>query len=202
MEITAQRAKIPGRRELARAAAGMLALSAAISLAAVVGLPGEDAVEGRVERAGTREWVRDAAEAVIGLGAAPAVLLTVLAGSLAVWRRWGLRVALVVPATVLVAVVARASEVLLDGDAPSGHTAYVTAMFGLFVVLALDRGRRAAALLAALPVVAMGPAGVVMDYHSPLEVLAGYALGAGWLLALLATVAGRAGSGLGSRRHA
>ena len=74
----------------------------------------------------------------------------------------------------------------LDPSFPSGHTAYVTAVLGLMVVLLAQRQRWGLAAAAGLVVVAMGPSRVLLGVHWLSDVLAGYAIGLAWLLLILA----------------
>jgi len=72
----------------------------------------------------------------------------------------------------------------LDPSFPSGHTAWATALFGLIFMLAIRRRRYRAAAGAALIVTAMGPSRLLLGVHYFSDVLAGYAVGLAWLLAL------------------
>jgi membrane-associated phospholipid phosphatase len=195
MEITAQRARV--------AAAVALALGLAFVAASVWGpLPGDDALESAIESGGDDRALRDVAEAVTALGDTPVALATVAALALVVWRVAGPRLALVLLLAALMAPLTKLTEGPLGSDSPSGHAAYAAAVFGFCVVLALAARRRLLAALAGAPVVAMPLALVLIDSHSPTEALAGLLLGAGWLLALLATVAGGARPDRRRRRHA
>lgn len=68
---------------------------------------------------------------------------------------------------------------------PSGHAAYAVAVYGLVAWVAHARGHRGLAGALALPVLLMGPALALLGNHYPADILAGYALGLGWLLLLL-----------------
>jgi len=72
---------------------------------------------------------------------------------------------------------------------PSGTTAFVTSVFGLAAWLAWRGGHRTAAAGCALMVVAVGPGVIAIGEHYPSDVLAGYATGGAWLLAVLALAA-------------
>ena len=166
-----------------------LALGVACVVATLLGPPpGDDELEGAIEEGAENAALLDAAEAVAVLGDAPVALATVAVVALAVWRLRGPRLAAVAPLAALMAPVTSLTEGPLGSDSPSGHSAYVAAVFGFLVLLALDAGRRALAALAALPIVAMSFALVLIDSHSPIEVVAGLLLGGGWLFAVLATV--------------
>jgi membrane-associated phospholipid phosphatase len=68
---------------------------------------------------------------------------------------------------------------------PSGHAAYAVAVYGVVSWLAFGRGHRGVAGALALPVVLMGPALALLGNHYPADIVAGYALGLGWLLLVL-----------------
>jgi membrane-associated phospholipid phosphatase len=86
---------------------------------------------------------------------------------------------------------------LENGSLPSGHAAYVTSLFGLIAFLAWTRGQKDIAALALALILAVGIALIVRGSHFPGDVLAGFALGAGWTLTcILATVRLRLSSGL------
>lgn len=161
--------------------------------------PGDDELESAIESGGDNRALRESAEAVAALGDAPVALATVLVIALAVWRLAGPRLALVAPLAALMAPLTSLTEGPLGSDSPSGHSAYVAAVFGFLVLLALGARRRFLAALAATPIVAMPLALILIDSHSPIETLAGLMLGGGWLMAVLATVV--AGD-LRRRRHA
>lgn len=184
MEITAQRARV------AAAGAASLALGLAFVAASVWGpLPGDDELEAAIESAGDSGVLHDAAEAVAVLGDAPVAFVTVVVVALVAWRHGGPRLALVVGLASFMAPVTALTEGPLGSDSPSGHSAHVAAIFGFLVLLALRERRRLLAAAAAVPIVAMALALILIDSHSPTEVLAGLLLGAGWLLAVLALVA-------------
>lgn len=64
---------------------------------------------------------------------------------------------------------------------PSGHVVYAVTVFGAAAWLAWGRRRDIAAVLLVL-IAAMGPFRVIADAHYLSDVLAGYAVGAAWLL--------------------
>ena len=68
---------------------------------------------------------------------------------------------------------------------PSAHSAYAVSVFGMASWLMFRRGRRALSYALALPVVLMGPALALLGNHYPADVLAGYAVGLAWLIAVL-----------------
>jgi undecaprenyl-diphosphatase len=82
---------------------------------------------------------------------------------------------------------------------PSGHTAYATAFYGTLALVAVRAGRKDVAAVFAALVVLMGPARVAGGFHLVSDVVAGYAVGAAWLLAVTAARSRRAG---GSPRRA
>ncbi|MEA2157522.1 MAG: superfamily [Solirubrobacteraceae bacterium] len=69
---------------------------------------------------------------------------------------------------------------------PSGHAAFACAMGGVLALLAWSRGLWEAALIVAGVAFATGVSRVFSGAHALSDVLAGYALGAGWLLVVLA----------------
>jgi membrane-associated phospholipid phosphatase len=72
------------------------------------------------------------------------------------------------------------------GNFPSGHVVYITSLCGLLAWFALARGHRTTFAALLLPILAMGPLRVLDGAHWPSEVLAGYALGLAWTIAVLA----------------
>ncbi len=72
-----------------------------------------------------------------------------------------------------------------ENNFPSGHAAFAVSVYGAAGFLAWNAGHRALAGALALPVVLMGPALALLGNHYPADVLAGYALGLAWLLAVL-----------------
>ena len=68
---------------------------------------------------------------------------------------------------------------------PSGHVTYATALFGYLGYLSLERRRPEGALVAVLLIAIMGVARLITGAHFPSDVLGGYLLGAGWLLAVI-----------------
>lgn len=68
---------------------------------------------------------------------------------------------------------------------PSGHVAFVTAVFGMTGLLAAARGRPILAGCCAVPVVGIGPAVLIGGGHVASDVLGAYLLAAAWVLAIL-----------------
>ncbi len=134
------------------------------------------------------------AHALDFLGRPPVALTVVALLALVVARRLGWRHAALVIAglgasaitTLLKHLVDRQrppGRIELDPSFPSGHTAWATAVFGLIFVLAIRR-RHYWPAAAALIVAAMGPSRLLLGVHYFSDVLAGYAIGLAWLLAL------------------
>ena len=69
---------------------------------------------------------------------------------------------------------------------PSGHTAYAAAVFGAIGVVSAQRRFWPGVALAAVIIAGMGPARVLGGYHLVSDVVAGYAVGAAWLLLVMA----------------
>lgn len=196
------------RRREALFAAGFLALTVAllgVYVARRGPLPGEAAlylrplippIEGR--------WVNDLALAVIDLGSPGIALGAVVAFVvflLAAGERTG---AVLVLAASTIAPVSAVLKPLFGerpiqklepvAHYPSGHVAFVAAVYGMLALLALARarGRRgrgrgrfllAAALL--VPVVAIGPAVLIGGGHVASDVAGAYGLAAAWILVVL-----------------
>lgn len=72
-----------------------------------------------------------------------------------------------------------------SGNFPSGHVVYVTSLCGLLAWFALARGHRATFAAMLLLIFAMGPLRILDGAHWPSDVLAGYALGLAWTIAVL-----------------
>lgn len=72
-----------------------------------------------------------------------------------------------------------------EDNFPSGHAAYAAAVYGAVSWLAFASGHRVLAGALALPVALMGPALALLGNHYPADILAGYALGLAWLIAVL-----------------
>jgi undecaprenyl-diphosphatase len=75
---------------------------------------------------------------------------------------------------------------------PSGHTAYAMAFYGALLVIALRHGRRDIAAVFGGLIVLMGVARLAGGFHLVSDVVAGYAVGAAWLLLVYAFGRGRA----------
>ncbi len=71
---------------------------------------------------------------------------------------------------------------------PSGHTTFVTAVVGYLGVIAWRRGQKEIAVAAALLVLCEGPTRVTAGTHLVGDVVAGYCLGAAFLIAALTWV--------------
>ena len=80
-----------------------------------------------------------------------------------------------------------------ENNFPSGHTAYVTSVYGMTAWLAHERRHRMLSFALAVPVLLIGPSLAVQGNHYPADVVAGYGLGCAWAIAVL--VAGEAWTG-------
>ena len=175
--------------------AGVLAVCW-LAVALLGGLPGdlESAAKVREERL---SWVALApAHALDWLGRPlPAAATVALLGAW-IWRRIGWRHALLVIGATGVTLITwlikdavdrsrPADAGLGDPSFPSGHTAWAVAVFGVVAVLAVRQRRwvPAAAFVALAGV--MGPSRVLLGVHWLSDVIAGYAIGLAWLIALL-----------------
>jgi membrane-associated phospholipid phosphatase len=65
---------------------------------------------------------------------------------------------------------------------PSGHVVYATVLAGALGVLAWERRRTDLVAFAAVAIVVMGPTRVLQSSHLVGDVVAGYAVGVGWLV--------------------
>jgi membrane-associated phospholipid phosphatase len=128
-------------------------------------------------------------------------VLAVIPAVVLVWRGLGLRAAAfvalgsaaVVPNAVLKALLSPTPlwEAARGGDGanyPSGHVAYAVGLAGALAWLAWERGRRDLVVLAVVFVAPMGPTRVWTGAHLPSDVLAGYLVGAAWLLLMRAVL--------------
>lgn len=191
------------RQTLTAAAAGLYALTLVLIVwtQTAGALPGERWLLVHLYRRPTRDVVGQATSFFGDLGSPLVALLTVAVVAWFIARRcgvrWGVLTPLVFGAPVIANIIKRASgptelASLLQGlppqtigSLPSGHAAFVSALFGLVAVLGLAAGRRDVAVAAAIPVLATGPTQVLRGAHFPADMVAGYALGFAWLLTLL-----------------
>lgn len=162
------------------------------------GFPPDEALRGwMIDPSSLPEAIHAVTVAYDALGFPAVAVVTVAILAWVVTRRLGPRFGVLlvaaagVPAltTVLKAILGTAPlqhEVRGDHPAfPSGHTAYAAALFGFLAWLALWRRRRDLAAAALVVVVGMGPARIAQAAHWPSDVIAGYAIGFAWLLAVL-----------------
>jgi membrane-associated phospholipid phosphatase len=181
-----------------------LTLLLAVALFALVpGLhvwPGEEwGAEFFLERNGSRP--RPTWEFFGLLTARSIVVPSVALAAYFAWRAWGARDAAVVLAS-SVAVLPNSAikptfgasdahlqvnpQPLLEPlNYPSGHAAYAASFFGVLALLAWRHRRWDVALVFAGLTFLMGLARVLGGVHLPVDVLAGWALGAGWMLAVV-----------------
>jgi membrane-associated phospholipid phosphatase len=127
-------------------------------------------------------------------------LATVAALAAIAWRRRGRREAmLIIAASAVVVLVALLKGLIgvtppwhevnrdtISANFPSGHVAYATAVFGMVIHLARGPRDRDVRLVCWALIVGMGPARLVAHAHLLSDVVAGYAVGALWLLGLVA----------------
>lgn len=191
----------PASRMLAVAAGLLAAVAALWTWLELVGpLPGERAVLAwqddhppwrmAPDVFALLEWFAD-------LGT-PTIATLLVAGVAAVALELaGPRVAVLVPAAAAVVLLTTLLKVVLGptplwasagghANFPSGHTAFATALFGLLAALTAEDGQRVAPPIFVALAAGMGVAMVVRGAHLPSDVLAGWAVGAAWTLALLA----------------
>lgn len=124
----------------------------------------------------------------------PLAAVIALLAALAVFRRHRLAVA-AAAAVVVVNGVAKllcgptpAFSATVDAHGhnyPSGHAAYGLAFYGMVALLTWRSGHRRLAAAPAVVALAMGPARVLAGFHLVSDVLAGWAVGAAWLLVVV-----------------
>jgi undecaprenyl-diphosphatase len=159
-------------------------------------------------------WADEVANAWTGIASPVPALCIVVALTTLLWRSRGARAAMLAPAAAAVVFPSAAIKALLGpsplerstafsptGTLPSTHTAFAASVLGLAVCLALRAGWKLAAAAIVVVIVGIGPLRVLEGAHWPSDVVAGYALGFGWLLAVLAVwlgserLLGQAGDG-------
>lgn len=167
-------------------------------------LPGETWAQGHLDNAGLRQPWRDFASFFSVIGGPPVAFLS---GLVALWftgravGRGGLAFVLLACAGVGVNAVLKAASGptplmtakygLQALNFPSGHTVYAVVMFGSLAWLAWNCRRWDIAAVLLVLIAGMGPARVVAETHFVSDVIAGYLVGAGWLVfAALATGVG------------
>lgn len=179
--------------------AGILTLGVALLGAYVARrgpLPGEDElylrpltppIEGR--------WVNDLALALIDLGS-PGFALGAVFGFvvllLAVGQRLGAGLVLAASAIAPITAVLKPlfgehpiQRLAPVAHYPSGHVAFVAAVYGMVALLALARARLLWAATLLVPVVAIGPAVLIGGGHVASDVAGAYGLAAAWILVVL-----------------
>ena len=83
---------------------------------------------------------------------------------------------------------------------PSGHAAFAGAVFGALAVIAARHGRRDVAAVFAVLIALMGPTRFIHGGHLLSDVVAGYLVGAAWLLVSFTVAARAASRGRGGTR--
>jgi len=186
------------RRALARLGAFLVGVVAVCwaGVALLGALPGDarSAAEIREEDLG---WVALApARALDWLGRpVPAAVIMAAVGAW-LWHRFGWRHAVLLVGglgasgvTWLIKHAADRSRpegaILDDPSFPSGHTSWATVVFGLTALFAVQRQRWTAAAGCVVVAAAMGPSRVLLGVHWASDVVAGYAVGLAWLIALV-----------------
>jgi len=175
--------------------AGLLSAFVAIcwgTIALIGAFPadGETAAEVAEQRLGTVGLAIPRALAFLGDLPVAAAWTALLAAVIGCWL--GRRYAVLIVTAAGVAVITTTIKVLvdrprpaaghgLDPSFPSGHTAYVTAVLGLTVILLAQRRHWGLVSGGLLVVAAMGPSRILLGVHWLSDVLAGYAIGLAWL---------------------
>jgi membrane-associated phospholipid phosphatase len=166
-----------------------------IGVAVLGGLPGDAASAAEVHEH-EFSWVALApAHALDWLGHGVPAALAVAALGAVLWWQFGWRHALLPFAAAGVFVLtwlikeavgrSRPGGPLDSPSFPRGHTAWAIAVFGLALVLAVQRRAWAPAVACLLVVGAMGPSRVLLGVHWLSDVIAGYAIGLIWLIGVL-----------------
>ena len=166
-----------------------------VGVAVLGALPGDaaSAAEVREQQFGWLALAPAHALAWIGTGVPAAVVVAILSAWL--WRRFGWRHALLVVAAAGVFMLtwlikhivgrSRPGGGLDSPSFPSGHTAWAVAVFGVVLVLAVQRRSWRIAAGCAVIIGAMGPSRVLLGVHWLSDVIAGYAIGLIWLIGVL-----------------
>lgn len=191
------------RRALSAAAAGLYGLTLVLIVwtQTAGALPGERWLVVHLYRRTTRDVVGQATSFFGNLGSPLVAVTTVAVVTWFVARRCGGRWAVLTPLTLVAPAAANVIKRVTGptelasllqgvppqsvGSLPSGHAAFVSALFGLVAVLGLAARRWDVAVAAAIPILATGPTQVLRGAHFPADMLAGYALGFAWLLTML-----------------
>ena len=177
-------------------AAGLVGVFLAVYLweMGIGALPGEPALIDAWQNrgVGTAAPVRQFLEFVRSLGDRGVAIATLVTLIAVVWEELGRRAAAGVAASAtVVLVVAAFKEVAHRTDVaffgvgpnyPSGHVAFVTAVFGYTSWATLRAGHRALGIALIVPVLVVGPSVVLLGSHPPSDALGGYALGAAWAI--------------------
>ena len=189
----------PAVRRLAGLAALALAAFAAgcwALVAALGALPGDAHAEAEVREDPLGPAALVPAHALDWLGSPPVALAIAVAVTALTCRALGPRYAVLAISTLGASVITAAVKAIagrprptaglkLDPSFPSGHTTFAAAVLGFAMLLAVQRRHLVLALLVAAVVAAMGPSRVLLGVHWLSDVLAGYAIGFAWLIAVL-----------------
>jgi membrane-associated phospholipid phosphatase len=135
-----------------------------------------------------------------GLGTAFVAAPLIVLAAIGLWRR-GDRIAVEGLAIASMAIIANGVLKLILGPTPdwvafhrlgsnfpSGHTTFFTAVIGYLGVIAWRRGQHEIAIGAAILVILGGPSRIIAGTHLVGDVVAGYCLGAAFLIAALTWV--------------
>ncbi|UTI63389.1 phosphatase PAP2 family protein [Paraconexibacter antarcticus] len=158
--------------------------------------PGDAATRDEVREQALGPLVLAPAHALDWVGSPVAALvLTVLVAAwawLALGWRYALLVAGVLGANVvtllLKGIVGRArpaTDGLLDPSFPSGHTTFAASVIGAAALIAVQQRHWRTAAAFGVVIAAMGPSRVLLGVHWASDVVAGYAIGAAWLLGVV-----------------
>lgn len=159
-------------------------------------LPGEDALYDRPLIPPFRgQAINDVSLALIGLGAPAVALGLVLVFALVLFGIGERAGAVLVMAVSAVAPLTAMLKPLFGEQPlqklppiahyPSGHVAFVSAVFGMTALLAVAGRRRLLAACLVVPILGIGPAVLIGGGHVASDVAGGYLLAAAWILVVL-----------------
>lgn len=159
-------------------------------------LPGDRELSEHIHERGLPGWERSIAEGLDALGDPLPATVATLAVAAVIAVRDSRRAGWFALSTVGVVAITTAIKLLvererptlglgLDPSFPSGHTAFATSVFGYLAVVEFRARHWFIAGFAAGVVIAMGPSRVLLGVHWASDVVAGYFIGATWLVFVL-----------------
>lgn len=189
--------RLSARGRWVAAAVGLFGLALALrgALEWIGSFPGDRWARHHLDSVHAPAWASDVGFFFASIGTPVISALTVAAAGWFVWRAAGPRAlafTLLAFCGVLVNMVLKrlsgptptwTQEVSELGlNYPSGHTVYAVVFFGALAWVAWRRQRLDIAVVLVLLIVAMGPTRVLIETHFVSDVIAGYLVGAAWLI--------------------